>query len=407
MSLGRSKRDVNFSLIQQKAKSLAPELTEWRNSLRMCPETGLTLPQTNQVLQNILGLMNLNTVEIGYATGSGIVAKLHGNNSEKRLTVALRAEMDALPLVEEAETPSDSRQNAAVHACGHDGHMAMALGVAKILSDMKEYWGGELRLIFQPGEEGPGGAKQMVDQGVLADVDALLGLHLDPQLPLGSIYFKDGQINSYVDFFSVILEGRGGHGAYPNQSIDPIVAAAGYIMSLQQLVSRNTSPNEAAVVTIGKINSGVASNVIPAKAALSGSLRCFHSATRKYLHQRLREIGEGIGKQYGVSHVLEIKEGYPPVYNNPNLTNICKRNLHDQLGDEVVKELEHPLTGSDDFSYMSKEVPSLLLRLGCKFPDGQESYPLHHNSFDYPENVLVTGCAFLAYTILLLLRKSS
>lgn len=393
---------LSYARIQKKVQQMEHDLRGWRQELHALPEQGLELPQTHIYLHKLLAEWGL-PVDAGYAGGFGIISKVQGKKSGAGRVFALRADMDALPVREQTELPFASKHEGYMHACGHDAHMAIALGAASVLHDLREEWDGEVRLIFQPGEEGPGGARLMVQEGALDGVDGALALHVDPLLPLGAAYFKEGQINSYVDFFFVTLEGRGGHGAYPHQAVDPVLAAAGYITALQQLVSRNSNPQEATVVTVGKIAAGEAPNVIPSKAELAGSCRCYQHDTRSLFLRRLREIGEGIALQHGICHQLRLQEGYPPVYNHPQLTRFCKEQLQDILGNELVQDLKVPLTGSDDFSYISAKVPSTLFRLGCAFPEKDDFYPLHSSRFNLPDEVLTQGCSYISYLLLSLL----
>lgn len=377
--------DLDYEIIRQEAKIIITEMENWRNELNAIPELGLNTPLTSQYIKSVLKDIDVK-IESGYAGGYGLVAKLQGENVGR--TIALRAEMDALPGV---------NGGSAAHLCGHDGHMAIALGVLKLLKKYSGLWNGVVKILFQPGEEGPGGARLMLKEGAIEGVDNALAIHLDPQFPTGVIAIRQGQLNAYYDIFKITFKGKGGHGAYPHQANDPILASAYYIVGVQQLVSRNVEPYESVVVSLGKIQSGKAPNVIPSKAHLEGSIRCLTKQTKELLHQRLNDIGNGVALQCGVDFEIDIANGYPPVINDQDLSIKCSKILSGFFGNEVV-QLKNPLMGSDDFSYISQEVPSLLIRLGCAFSD-RDSYPLHSPHFNFQSEVLAMG--FLSVSALI------
>lgn len=383
---------LDYAAIRDEARSLLPSLKQWRGDLKALPETGLKLPLTSGYIQSVFKEMGL-PVKAGYAGGYGLITSIEGEGG-KGPTVVLRADMDALPM---------AKDQGAKHMCGHDGHMAVALGAAKLLTSYKQFFKGTIRLLFQPGEEGPGGARLMVEEGALEKADTALALHLDPGYPLGSIALRAGQHNTFYDTFKAEFFGPGGHGAYPDLTNDPILASAYYLVAIQHLVSRNIAPSEAVVVSVGKIHSGEAPNIIPDQALLEGSIRCLEKCTREKIQSRLKEIGSGVAKQCGVEFQIEINSGYPPVINDPGVTVFCTKILGDLFGENVFK-IERPLMGSDDFSFIARRVPSLMYRLGCAFPEGR-TFPLHSPQFDFPDETLFFGCFSLSVLGMKLLKS--
>ncbi len=386
---------MDFNEIVLRAQQLQPFMMHWLRGLKKVPEAGLDLPRTSSFIKVTLQELGV-PLKTGYAGGSGIVARLKGDIKGKGPVIVIRADMDALPI-------NDGKNIYIAHVCGHDAHMAMALGTLALLKKI-DCWIGEVRVLFQPGEEGPGGAHLMVKEGALINAECALALHLDPKYPLGVVALRGGQLNAYLDIFEITVTGQGGHGAYPHQTVDAVVAAASFILNLQHLVSRNVPPGEAAVITVGKVLGGEAPNVISEQVIMEGSLRCLKESTRKIIHHRLKEIGKGTAIQYGANLRTDIKNGYPPVINDYNLTELCYNELKKALDTNLV-EIKEPIMGSDDFAFIAQQIPSLLFRLGCAFPD-RDNPPLHNPNFSFPTDVLVTGCSCLSYLVLSLLNQS-
>ena len=384
---------MNYSKIVAKARLLQPAMEGWFRELKNVPEAGLNLPRTSILIKNILNELGV-PFKTGFAGGYGIVAQLKNVTKNKGPIIAIRAEMDALPII-------DGGGAYTAHVCGHDAHMAIALGTLALLKEIM-HWTGEVRVLFQPGEESLGGARLMVEEGALLNTDYALALHLDPQYPTGVVALRRGQLNAYLDFFKISINGQGGHGAYPHQTVDTVVAAASFIVNLQHLVSRNVSPEETAVVTVGKIFGGEAPNAIPCQVLMEGSMRCLNKTTLKMLHHRLKEIGNGTSLQYGTDLIFEIKNGYPPVINDYKLTEICYQELSEAIGDKLIK-IEKPLMGSDDFAFIAQCIPSMLFRLGCAFSD-RDTLPLHNPRFSFPMLTLTKGCSILCYLVQALLK---
>lgn len=385
---------MEFNEIVMRARQLQPFMESWLRELQSAPEAGLDLPCTSSFIGDFLEKLDV-PFKTGYAGGYGIVAQLKSKVKEKGPVIVVRAEMDALPI-------SNGENVYVRHVCGHDAHMTIALGTLALLKEIKN-WAGEVRVLFQPGEEGPGGARLMVEEGALINANYGLALHLDPKYPVGVIALRGGQLNAYLDLFKISVNGQGGHGAYPHQSVDTVVAAASFVLNLQHIVSRNVSPEETAVITVGKVFGGEAPNVIPEQVRMEGSLRCLKGSTQEMLHRRLDEIGRGTALQYGADLIIDIKNGYPPVVNDQKIMEFCRKELSKILGNKLVG-LRKPLMGSDDFAFIAQQIPSLLFRFGCSFPD-RDTPPLHNPRFSFPMETLAAGCSCLCYLVLALLRR--
>ncbi len=367
---------------------LDPRLVSWavkvRRELHRHPELAYHETRTAKTISR-----ELSGMDIPHRAGvgkTGVVGLIMGNAGP---VVALRADMDALPIEEKTGLAFCSEVDGLMHACGHDVNMAVVLGTAKHLVDSglsKELKRG-VKLIFQPAEESGAGAKVMVEEGVLEDpeVTAVLGCHLFPDLALGSVGYTPKTAYAGSDRISLTIEGKGGHAARPQDAIDPIVAGAYFVTQVQSVVSRSLDPRDAAVVTIGSFQSGTASNVIPETAELSGTLRTFSPEVRERAMKRIRELALSLEFGFGVSCRLDIIPGYPPCPTDPDLSNLLAEVSRELLGDDKVSE-EPPSMGSEDFAYYSRIVPGAILRIGCK-----GSGPLHSPQFNPDERVIEIG----------------
>ena len=372
--------------IKSEVQSIKQSIINNRRDFHMHPELGFKELRTSKIIAEKLSSYGLD-VETGVGK-TGVVAVLKGKSSGK--TIALRADMDALPIQETGNLSYKSINDGVMHACGHDGHMSMLLGAAKILSNMKSKIAGTVKFIFQPAEEGGGGARYMIEDGVLDGVDEIYGAHLWNYLKYGTIGVKPGPIMAAADLFDITIEGKGGHGATPHGTVDAIIVASQIIQTLQTIVSRNTNPLESTVVTVGKINGGYNFNVIADKVSLQGTTRAYTERNRQLIKARMNEILDGIGDAFNAKIILNYKDGYPPLINNDE----CASKLLSSASKVVGNGAGDPYLsmGGEDFSYFSNEIPGCFFFIGSS-PKGREplSTPHHCSHFDIDEEALLVG----------------
>ncbi|BAY45931.1 N-acyl-L-amino acid amidohydrolase [Scytonema sp. HK-05] len=381
---------VDLSRVRLSIRSLQPQLVEWRRRLHQKPELGFQEKLTAQFVSQ-----KLQEWGIEHQTGiaqTGIVATIRGNNSTEKV-LAIRADMDALPIQELNEVPYCSQHDGVMHACGHDGHTAIALGTAYYLQQNRDTFGGTVKIIFQPAEEGPGGAKPMIEAGVLKnpDVDAIIGLHLWNNLPLGTIGVRAGALMAAVELFRCTVLGKGGHGAMPHQTIDSIVVAAQIINALQTIVARNVNPIDSAVVTVGELHAGTAENVIADTAWMRGTVRYFNPELKGLFHQRVEQIIAGICQSHGARYDLDYWSLYPPVINDATIAELVRSVAQEVVETPVGVVPECQTMGGEDMSYFLQEVPGCYFFLGSANPEKGLAYPHHHPRFDFDETVLPMG----------------
>lgn len=332
--------------------------------------------------------------------GTGIVGVLEGRNPGKRC-IAIRAELDALPILEANNIPYKSKNEGVMHACGHDVHMTCLLGVLRILSVYKTEWEGQLKFIFQPGEEKhPGGGSMMIAEGVLENpkVDAILALHVYPTLPAGMVGFRSGQYMASTDEIHISIHGKGGHAALPHQTIDPIAISALVITALQQVVSRKSNPVSPCVLSFGKIAGGTVNNVIPDTVEMSGTLRTMNEAWREEAHQLIPKIVNNICESFGATATIDIPKGYPSLFNNPALTHAAEGWAADFLGKEQVKTLDLRMT-ADDFAFYSHKVPGCYFRIGTNTANTAHTASVHNPHFDIDESAMVTAIGVMTWLV--------
>jgi len=330
---------------------------------------------------------------------NGVVALIKGKNPRKR-TIALRADMDALPILEANKVPYKSQNEGVMHACGHDVHTASLLGTVRILNELRGQFEGTIKCIFQPGEEKlPGGASLMIKAGVLENPRpaSIFGQHVHPPLHAGMIGLKPGIYMASADEIYVTVKGRGGHGAMPQDCIDPVVITAQIIVALQQVVSRYADPAVPSVLTFGKINStGGATNIIPNEVKLVGTFRTMHEKWRTEAHKRMKKIAESIAKGYGAACEFYIMKGYPVLFNHEELTKRTKNWAIEFLGKSNVVDLPLRMT-AEDFAYFSQAMPACFYRLGTGNPERGITSPIHTDTFDIDEAALETGMGLMAW----------
>ncbi len=364
------------------------ETVSLRRDLHKIPETAFLEIETSKYIVNYLNNLGIK-FEDGIA-GTGIIAELKGLKESKRANkiILLRADMDGLPIKEETEL-SFSSSNGSMHACGHDGHMAILMSVAKILSQNLDIFSGTVKFIFQPAEEEIGGAKVMIKEkpNVFSSASFMFGFHIWNQIETGKVAINNGTVFVGADTFKIKINGKGGHGAMPHETIDPIYIASNIIISSQSIISRNLSPNSLGVISFGKINAGTAANIIPNYAELEGTIRSQNPEEREFLINRLRELVDGISKSFDGASEFEITSGTGPVVNNKNFALKVAEISAQTLGEDSVINVP-PVSVADDVSEFMALTPSVYALLGG-LKEGSE---MHHNSkFDFDENCLKKG----------------
>lgn len=377
-----------------------------RRHLHRYPELSFEEEGTAGYIVQVLQNMGIG-FEAGLA-GHGVVALIEGEAGQGAC-IALRADMDALPVEEKTGKPYASMNPGLMHACGHDAHMAMLLGAAAILSQLKHRFAGTVKLIFQPAEERlPGGAKAMIEAGVLQNpaVESILALHVSPELPTGTLGFCAGPFMASGDEINIRVVGRGGHAAQPDKSDDVVLAAAQILVNLQQLVSRKTPPTLPAVLSFGRMTAGTTHNILPDEAILQGILRTFDERYRTNAKEHIAQIAQHTALAFGVRAEVEIIPGYPVLHNAPVLTNTLQQLAMTHFGSEMVTTLPMRMT-TEDFAYYSQIVPACFVRLGTRNEAKGISAALHSAQFDIDESAMQTGAAMLSAAALKLLNEKT
>lgn len=382
--------------IRQRADELWAESKRIRHTIHANPELSFQEYETSKLIAAELTKLNIPFTQ-GMA-GTGIVAVIEGKNPSKKC-LAIRSELDALPITEINDAPYKSKNEGVMHACGHDVHTAALLGVANVMNDLRNEWEGTLKLIFQPGEEmHPGGGSIMIAQGVLENpkVNAILALHVYPTLPAGVVGFRSGQYMASTDEIHIVIEGKGGHAALPHQTIDPIAISAQIIVALQQVVSRRSNPVSPSVLSFGKIAGGTVNNVIPDKVEIAGTLRTMDEKWRAEAHQLINDIVVNTANAFGAKATVNIPKGYPSLFNDKKLTEQVRGFAKDFLGEENVRELSLRMT-ADDFAFYSQAIPGCYFRLGTSTNNEKHTASVHNAHFDIDENALKTGVGTMSY----------
>ena len=368
---------------------LFEKLVAFRRDLHQHPELSWKETRTAKQVCQFLDELEI-TYESGVA-GTGIVADIPGRDSDSK--VALRADMDALPIVEETKLPFQSTNHGVMHACGHDGHTSILLGAASLLlgQDLAK----TVRLIFQPAEETGEGAKAMIEAGALKNVDSIFGGHIDRSFPLGTIAVTDGPVNASSDRLNIKIIGKAAHAARPHQGVDSIVVGSAVVTALQSIISRGRNPDQPAVITVGQFTAGNAHNVIAGEAELVGTIRTQDEAVREEIHTSIRQVAESIAQAYGATAEVNIKIGTPVVLNRPEMTQISRQAAHLVVGEENITQFEAANMGGEDFGYYLQEVPGCYVRYGTR-RDDWKNYPAHSSRFDFDEKVIAIGAKYLA-----------
>ncbi len=385
----------NPDQLKAEIDELVPDLIAMRRDLHEHPELAFEEVRTSGMVAQRLRSLGLE-VQMGVAK-TGVVGLLRGGTSQPGAkTIAIRADMDALPIHELNEIDYHSQVDGKMHACGHDGHTSIALAVATILSKRRAELNGNVKFLFQPAEERGSGAKPMVEEGAMEGVDAILGLHLISNYSLGRVGVRAGTVNASNDRFVLTVHGKGGHAAMPNEAVDPIVIAAHIITALQTLISRETSPFSPAVVTIGIVNAGTAFNIIPETAVLQGTMRAFSEEHRVKLLRRIQELTSGIASAMGGSCKVELFAGCPPCTNDAAMTAVVHKAAAASVGEQAVDSGEDlMLTASDDMAYFLNAAPGCFFRVGAHNKEKGVAYPHHHPRFNIDEDALPVGVEVL------------
>lgn len=370
------------------SRSLGDYITRIRRSVHEYPELRFEELRTSQLVVDELRSMG---VEVLRVAGTGVVGLIRGRVGGR--VIALRADMDALPIQEENDVPYRSRVPGRMHACGHDAHVAMLLGAARVLAEFKEHLAGTVKLVFQPGEEGGAGARRLVEEGVVDDVSAIFGIHVWAELPSGVIATRRGPMNASADSFVVRIRGLGGHAAHPELTRDPTAPAADIYNAIQKVVTRNVDPFAPVVVSTPRFEGSSASNVIPNEVRIHGTLRTFDPKVRELVLRRIEAIARYYSMAWDCEGSLELAEAsYPPVVNDPSMADFVM-----EVARDVGEVREAPMSmGAEDFSYYLQRVPGAFIVLGIRNESKGVVYPHHHPRFDVDEDVLWMGTALYA-----------
>jgi amidohydrolase len=386
----------------ERAKGIHDKLIAWRRDIHTHPELGFQEQRTARLVAGTLAELGME-VQTGVGK-TGVVGYL----GEGKPVIGIRADMDALPIHEENDSPYASQTPGVMHACGHDAHTAMLLGAAHLLAKMPERPAGQVRFLFQPSEESSdkenkSGGLRMVEEGVLQNMDAVIALHVASEQPAGKIQIDSGYVTAAEDSFFITLMGTGGHGAYPHQGTDPTFILAQVLNALHGIRARRIDPTKAATLSIGSIHAGAVTNVIPSKVEISGTIRTYDEETRARMKTELANALQ-VARALGGDFKLELRPGYPATYNDPDLHVLIRQTAEEILGTEELLAPERGM-GAEDFSYMAQQAPGAMFMLGAKYDD--KNRPHHTPVFDISEDALPVGAAMLAEVTCRLLKQKA
>lgn len=378
-------------------ESLYPQIVDIRRDIHQHPEIGFDVHRTAALVADFLTELGLK-VQTGIGK-TGVIADLDVPGTTGR--VALRADMDALPIEEQSEQPYRSQVVGAAHLCGHDAHTAMLLGTAALLTRHRERLPVSVRFIFQPNEENlPGGAPAMIRDGALNGVDRIFGQHVWPLLPAGAAGICEGPVMAQPDVFEIEIVGAGGHAAAPHKTIDPIVIGAQFIANLQSAVARQVDPRETAVVSVTQFHAGTTHNVIPERAFITGTVRTFKRQIQQQIRRRIEQEIQALCAVYGADHRISYQEGYPVTVNDPAAAQTARTAAERALGKANVIFPAEPFPGGEDFAYFAREVPGCFIFLGCRNEKTGRVHMLHHPRFDIDEEIMKHGMNILSEIVL-------
>ncbi|MFW5986011.1 MAG: M20 metallopeptidase family protein [Halanaerobiales bacterium] len=385
--------------IKGKIAEIEPRLIEIRRELHRHPEPAFEEYRTAELIENKLRKLDVARLKTGIA-GTGITALFTGGADGP--TIALRADMDGIQVEEEGDKPYKSREDGMMHACGHDGHVAILLGVAEVLDEIKDGLKGNVKLIFQPGEEGTGGAEPMIAEGVLQnpEVEAIFGLHIWLDLPAGTVGIKQGPAFAAIDEFDIKIQGKSAHAASPHQGVDSIVVSAEVINAFQTIVSRVQDPLDPAVVTVGRIEAGTTHNVLAGSAELQGTARYLQEETGKKISRRIETILEKYTSAHGARFELDYRKNFPVLVNDGSILPVVEKSVEAVAGVEGVRNLVKPTMGGEDFAYFSRQVPGFFLFLGGRNESRGITAPHHSPGFDFDEAILPLGTEIFLHIII-------
>ena len=380
---------------KKEANIIKDELIEIRRDLHEHPELGFEEVRTSKVIKDFLTANEIPYIEVAKTGVCGIIkGTKEGNNK----TIALRGDIDALPINDMKTCEFKSKIEGKMHACGHDAHTTILMGAGKLLNNNKDKFSGTVKLLFEPAEETTGGAPDMIKEGVLENpkVDCILGLHVDEETECGTIKIKKGVVNAASNPFSIKITGQGGHGASPHTTVDPIVIASHIVIAIQTIVSREIAPVNPIVITVGTLHAGTAQNIISGEATLSGMIRTMTKEDREFAIKRLKEIVEGIAIMSRASAEIKVDESYPCLYNNDEFVDLISDSAGEVLGRENVLEQRAPKMGVESFAYFANERPSAFYFLGSGNKDKKTTEPAHSNLFNIDEDCLMVGASIQA-----------
>ncbi|MDM0579625.1 M20 metallopeptidase family protein [Clostridium perfringens] len=383
---------MNINLMDE-AQELKDLLVALRRDFHENPELGFEEWRTSGKIKEFLTNEGIEYIETAKTGVCGIIKGTLKDDSKKDRCIALRADIDGLPMDDKKTCSYSSKVKGRMHACGHDAHTTILLGAAKLLSRHRDKFSGTVKLLFEPAEETTGGAPIMIEEGVLENprVEKIIGLHVEETLDAEEIMIKKGVVNAASNPFTIKIKGRGGHGAYPHMAVDPIVMASQVVLGLQTIVSREIKPVNPAVVTVGSINGGTAQNIIPDEVILKGVIRTMTLEDRAYAKERLREIATSICTAMRGECEIDIEESYPCLYNNSSVVDLVTEAAKEIIGSQNVKEQEAPKLGVESFAYFALERDSAFYFLGARNEERNIIYSAHNSRFDIDENLLPIG----------------
>lgn len=391
----------NDAWIKQRIKELEPKIIEMRRYLHQHPEPGFQEYNTAKFVSEILTGLGLE-VKTGIAK-TGVTAVLRGGKPGKM--VALRADMDALTITEKTGLPFASVNPGVMHACGHDAHTAAMLGTAMVLCELREELTGSIKFIFQPAEEGPGGARPMIEEGVLEGVDAIIGAHVWQQYPVGKVAVRYGEAMACLDSIDILILGKGCHGAAPHQGVDAVAVASQVVSALQTIASREVNPVKPVVVTVGTINGGYAYNIIADEVAMKGTVRALDAELRRSMPERIERVIRGVTEGMRADYTFSYHFGYPPTVNNDGITAKVEKTLTRVFGAERMIRVPEPSMGGEDMAYYLEKIPGTYFFVGSSNPEKGIDSPGHKSTFDIDEDAIAIMTEAMVCAAIDLLEK--